>query len=87
MDVRVPVLEDCIREGSNRPYWEQPRLYSVQEDLRNPKLKAEREAVFNQFGLNAADYVRDESAAGKENVPAPTDTPTQKSFFNIFKKK
>jgi hypothetical protein len=87
MDVRVPVLEACIREGSNRPYWEQPRLYSVQEDLRNPKLKTEREAVFKQFGLNAADYVRDESATGKENVPAPTDSPAKKSFFDIFKKK
>ena len=87
IEVRISVLKDCIRANSNLPFWEQPLLYWVKDDLRNPKLKTEREAVFRQFGLNAADYVRDESAAGKENVPAPTDTPTQKSFFNIFKKK
>lgn len=87
LDVRVPVLEACIRENSNRPFWEQPQWVQNQYDLRNPKLKTEREAVFKQFGLNAADYVRDESAAGKENVPAPTDTPAKKSFFDIFKKK
>ena len=74
MDVRVTVLEACIREESNRPYWDQPRLYSVREDLRNPKLKAEREAVFKQFGLNATDYV-------KEEIPA------KESFFDHFKKK
>lgn len=81
MDVRVPVLEACIREESNRPYWDQPRLYSVREDLRNPKLKAEREAVFKQFGLNAADYVK------ADGTDSPNEQPTKKSFFDIFKKK
>ncbi len=71
---RIPVLEACIREGSNRPYWEQPRWAQNQYDLRNPKLKAEREAVFAQFGLNAADYVREEA-------------PAKKSFFGLFHKK
>lgn len=71
---RIPVLEACIREGSNRPYWEQPRWAMNQSDLRNPKRKAEREAVFAQFGLNAADYVREE-------------TPARKSLFGQFKKK
>lgn len=87
IEVRISVLKDCIRANSNLPFWEQPLLYWVKDDLRNPKLKTEREAVFKQFGLNAADYVRDESAAGKENVPAPTDSPAKKSFFDIFKKK
>ncbi len=85
--IRISVLEACIRENSNRPYWEQPNFYYVLYDLRNPTLKAEREAVFKQFGLNAADYVRDESSTDEENVPAPKDTPAPKSFFDIFKKK
>ena len=85
--IRVSVLEACIRENSNRPYWEQPNFYYVLYDLRKPELKAEREAIFAQFGLNAADYIRDESAAGKENVPATKDTPAKKSFFDRFKKK
>lgn len=83
MDIRVSVLEACIREDSNRPYWEQPHLYSVREDLRNPKLKAEREAIFAQFGLNAADYVREESSSAAEIQPSPAS----KSFFDRFKKK
>ena len=58
--VRLPVLEACICENSNRPYWEQLCWGINQYDLRNPKLKAERETVFKQFGLNAADYVREE---------------------------
>ncbi len=74
IDVRIPVLEACIREGSNRPFWEQPRWAANQYDLRNPKLKAEREAVFEQFGLNAADYVREEA-------------PAKKSLFDRLKKK
>ena len=72
--VRIPILKACIRENSNRPYWEQPHFASNQYDLRNPKLKAEREAVFEQFGLNANDYV-------KEEIPA------KESFFDHFKKK
>ncbi len=72
--VRIPILKACIRENSNRPYWEQPHFASNQYDLRNPKLKAEREAVFEQFGLNATDYV-------KEEIPA------KESFFDHFKKK
>ena len=72
--VRIPILEACIRENSNRPYWEQPHFASKQYDLRNPNLKAEREAVFEQFGLNATDYVKEE-------------IPTKESFFDHFKKK
>ena len=71
---RIPVLEACIREGSNRPYWEQPRWAQNLYDLRNPKLKAAREAIFSQFGLNAADYVREE-------------VPAKRSFLDRLKKK
>lgn len=73
LDVRTPILEACIRENSNRPYWEQPLFYQVRNDLRNPKLKAEREAIFKQFGLNAADFVREE-------------TPPKRSLFEWLKK-
>ena len=81
IEVRISVLKDCIRANSNLPFWEQPLLYWVKDDLRNPKLKAEREAVFKQFGLNAADYVK------ADGTDSPNEQPTKKSFFDIFKKK
>ena len=74
IDAPIPILEACIYADSNRPFWEHPRLAMNQYDLRNPKLKAEREAVFKQFGLNAADYI-------KEEISAP------KSFLDPFKRK
>lgn len=74
VEARISVLEACIREGSNRPYWEQARWAMNLQDLRNPRFKSHREAVFAQFGLNAADYVREE-------------TPAKPSFLGLFKKK
>jgi hypothetical protein len=70
---RISVLDACIRAVSNRPYWEQERWAQNQRDLRNPRLKAEREAIFAQFGLHTADFVREEKN-------------TQTSIFNRFKK-
>ncbi len=84
--IRVSVLEACIRENSNRPYWEQPNFYYTLYDLRNPKFKAEREAVFKQFGLNAADYVKTEDISMENADHAPTNTTAKKSFFDLFKK-
>ena len=84
--VRISVLEDCIRENSNRPYWEQPSFYYVMYDLRNPKFKTQREAVFKQFGLNAADYVKPDDEQAESTGSATTNTSVKKSFLDLFKK-
>ena len=84
--VRISVLEACIRENSNRPYWEQPNFYYIMYDLRNPKFKTEREAVFKQFGLNAADYVKTDDAQAESTGSATTNTSVKKSFLDLFKK-
>ncbi len=83
--IRISVLEACIRENSNRPYWEQPNFYYVLYDLRNPKLKAEREAVFKQFGLNAADYVKTEDTHAEKAEAAPQNTTAKQSFLICLK--
>lgn len=46
----LPVLQQCIAEDSNAPYWESED-WRVAADLRNPKLKKERKAICKQFGL------------------------------------
>lgn len=81
IDVRVPAPEACIREGSNRPYREQPLLYTVREYLRTPRLKTEREAVFKQFGLNAADYVKEEDGTEDRDFQASAKEPPLKRAF------
>lgn len=50
-NVRKPVLEQCIAEGSNRPYWEQSDYAPVEGDLRNPKFKDALECVKKQFEI------------------------------------
>lgn len=49
LDVTKQVLEACIREKSNQPYWNQ-MLYKNKGDLRNPQNVKERELVLKQFG-------------------------------------
>lgn len=49
LNVNKQVLEECIREKSNQPYWNQS-LYINKGDLRNPKNVKERELVLKEFG-------------------------------------
>ena len=51
---QLPVLRQCIEEGSNNAYWNQSDR-AVQRDLRNPKFRAELERVAAQFGLDPAE--------------------------------
>jgi len=48
LDVTRQVLEACIREKSNQPYWNQ-MSYKAKGDLRNPEYAKEREMVLKQF--------------------------------------
>ena len=50
LNVRLPVLLECIRQGNNDPYWSQ-NTKSTLCDLRNPALQPEQQAVLHQFGL------------------------------------
>ncbi len=59
IDITIPVLLECIKTNSNIPCWNESYCGSY-KDLRNPKYKKELEAVFNQFGLDARDYIKDE---------------------------
>jgi len=52
LNVRLPVLLECIRQGSNAPYWAQNNWYT-RRDLRNPELSAERESICRQFGIDS----------------------------------
>lgn len=50
MNVRLPVLLECIRHGNNTPYWIQDTHFT-RCDLRNPALMQQRDAVCRQFGI------------------------------------
>lgn len=54
LNVRLPVLLQCIAERSNAPFWNQTHWDSVEHDLRNPKFCRELEQICKQFGLDAA---------------------------------
>ena len=50
MGFPLSVLQDCIRVGSNEPYWAQDN-HKVNCDLRNPKFRRELEEICGQFDL------------------------------------
>lgn len=49
LHVNKQVLEECIKDKSNQPYWNHG-LYINEGDLRNPKNDEERGRVLRQFG-------------------------------------
>lgn len=49
------VLEACIQEDSNEPFWRNRDLYFLRGDLRNPKHKEALQQVLAQFGLSWKD--------------------------------
>ncbi len=49
--VSLPVLEACIRDQSNQPYWDMNPPYWMDEDLRNPKNREIHDQIRKQFGL------------------------------------
>ena len=54
----LSVLQQCIREGSNAPFWETQVRNLVNNDLRNPKFRAELEQVCKQFGLEPSQLIK-----------------------------
>ena len=54
LHVKLPVLEKCMADGTNMPYWNQPNFYSPREDLRNPKYSRELALVRAQMGIGGS---------------------------------
>lgn len=54
----IAVLQQCIQEGSNAPYWEKQVYSPVNNDLRNPRYRRELGHVCKQFGLSPSQLVK-----------------------------
>lgn len=52
LDLDVKILQKCISDKSNKPYWEQ-NIYNTMTDLRNPSNFGIKNKVFKAFGLDA----------------------------------
>lgn len=51
LNFNLDILMQCIKENSNRPYWENSFPWKTDQDLRNPKFSNELKKVKAQFGL------------------------------------
>ena len=51
LNFTLDVLQQCVVEGSNNPYWSHYYPHWVDRDLRNPKHAEKLQAVKAQFGL------------------------------------
>ena len=52
LNVKLSVLQKCIDDGSNQPYWDMYCPYKVEHDLRNPKFRTHLIEIRRQVGLN-----------------------------------
>lgn len=55
---KLSVLQQCIQEGSNAPYWEVQAYNMFNNDLRNPKYRKELEQVCRRFGLEPSQLIK-----------------------------
>lgn len=51
LNVKLPVLQKCIEDKSNQPYWDLYYPYCTSRDLRNPKNSAMLHRIRHQVGL------------------------------------
>jgi len=51
LDVKLPILLECIRKKSNAPYWKMTPEWVTDEDLRNPKYKRFLKKIKKQMGI------------------------------------
>ena len=58
LNVKLPVLLQCIAEKSNAPFWSQENWASVKHDLRNPKFRTELEQICKQFDLKLSQLIK-----------------------------
>ncbi len=53
----LSVLRQCIREGSNAPFWERQVRNLCNNDLRNPKFRGDLERVCKQFDIAPSELI------------------------------
>ena len=58
LSANLSVLQQCIREGSNTPFWEQRVRSIFNNDLRNPKYRTELEQICKQFDIAPSQLIR-----------------------------
>jgi hypothetical protein len=51
LNIKLPILLECIKKKSNKPYWDMIPAWRANEDLRNPKLKKELKLIKKQMGI------------------------------------
>ena len=51
LDVKLPILLECIKHRSNDPYWSMIKQWRANPDLRNPKFKKELKEIKKQMGV------------------------------------
>ena len=49
--VQLPILQECIKQKSNNPYWSMIPKWQANKDLRNPKFKEELKQIKKRFGI------------------------------------
>ncbi len=52
LHVKRPILEACIRESSNLPYWNQPNFLLLKADIRHPEHTEALRLVKKQFHIS-----------------------------------
>lgn len=57
LNFKLSVLQECIKDGSNAPYWAQDDR-KVNRDLRNPKFRNELERVCKQFDVVPSQLIK-----------------------------
>ena len=50
-DFELPILLECIKKKSNKPYWNMIPAWKADQDLRNPKFKKELKRIKKQMGI------------------------------------
>ncbi len=52
LDVKLPILLECIKQNSNDPYWDMIQPWRANCDLRNPKFQEELKQIQKQMGID-----------------------------------
>jgi hypothetical protein len=58
LNVKLHILRQCIREGSNAPYWDAQVYNLFNNDLRNPKYRKDLVRVCKQFDIEISQLIK-----------------------------
>lgn len=51
LEVKLPILLECIKQSSNEPYWRMIHPSRANQDLRNPKFRQDLTQIKQQMGV------------------------------------